>query len=118
MKEYLYVYRGGEEARIAMEEDPKKRDEINGKWKTWLENLAKTGKLSNPGNPLNPQGKVLSGKTKKITDGPFIEAKEIIGGYSIVKAGDLNEAAELAKGCPGLEYGGTVEIREVNQLAM
>jgi hypothetical protein len=114
MKEYLYIYRGDQSH--VMQEDSIANDQI--KWKTWLETLAKNGHLSNPGNPLTSQGKVLSGKTMKITDGPFIEAKEIIGGYSIVKAADLSEAAELAKGCPGLEYGGTVEIREVNQLAM
>ena len=115
MKEYLFIYRADTDSH-AMTDDAMANDHF--KWKTWLETLAKNGHLSNPGNPLNPGGKVLSGKTKKITDGPFIEAKELVGGYSIVKAGDLNEAAELAKGCPGLEYGGTVEIREVNQLAM
>ncbi len=115
MKEYLFIYRADTDSH-AMQDDAVANDHI--KWKTWLEGLAKKGNLSNPGNPLAAGGKVLSGKTKKITDGPFIEAKEIIGGYSIVKAGDLSEAAELAKGCPGLEYGGTVEIREVNQLAM
>ena len=115
MKEFLYIYRVGDEPR-AMEDDAIAND--TSKWKTWLETLAKKGHLSNPGNPLTRNGKVLSGKTMKITDGPFIEAKEIIGGYSIIKAADLSEAAELAKGCPGLEYGGTVEIREVNQLAM
>ena len=51
-----------------------------------------------------------------ITDGPYSEIKELIGGYTIVKAESFDEAAELAKGCPILEVGGNVEIRDIVQM--
>jgi hypothetical protein len=48
-----------------------------------------------------------------ITDGPFAEAKDVIGGFTLIKADDVAQAAELAKGCPILERGGDVEVRPV-----
>lgn len=53
-----------------------------------------------------------------ITDGPFAEAKDVIGGYTLIKARDVSEAAELAKGCPLIERGGQVEVRPVMKLDM
>jgi hypothetical protein len=46
-----------------------------------------------------------------VTDGPFVESKEIVGGFSIVQAETIEAAAELAKGCPALLVGGSVEVR-------
>jgi len=60
------------------------------------------GKVVNPGNI--------------ITDGPYAEIKELIGGYTLVRAESLDEAAEMAKNCPILEMGGNVEIREINPM--
>lgn len=117
MKEYLYIFRGGDAARLDQQKDPEKWALHMGKWKTWMESLAQKGQFSG-GQPLAPEGKVLKGKAKKLTDGPFVEAKEIVGGYLLVKASDLNEATEIAKGCPLFEHDGIVEIREINQLAM
>ena len=48
-----------------------------------------------------------------ITDGPYAEVKEIVGGYLLVKTDTLDDAVELSKGCPGLLDGGTVEVRDV-----
>jgi hypothetical protein len=74
--------------------------------------LAQEGKLHSPGAPLQNAGKVVA-KGSVVTDGPFTEGKEIVGGYLIVKAKDINEAASISKGCPIFEVGGTVEIREI-----
>ena len=52
-----------------------------------------------------------------MTDGPFVESKEIVGGYSIVQADTIDAAAELAKGCPALLSGGKVEVRPLAGLA-
>ena len=117
MKEYLYIFRGGDAARIDQQKDPAKWAQHMGKWKTWMESLAQKGQFTG-GQPLAPEGKVLTGKAKKLTDGPFVEAKEIVGGYLLVKAKDLNDATEIAKGCPLFDHDGIVEIREINQLAM
>ena len=62
------------------------------------------------GDALTEEGRVVNAK-KVVTDGPFVESKEIVGGYSIVKADTIDAAAELAKGCPALLTGGKVEVR-------
>ncbi len=79
----------------------------------WLESLAEQGKLK-AGQPLLEGGKSVSGKGgRAVVDGPFAESKEAIGGYLLLRVDDLEEAAEIAKGHPALEYGMTIEIREV-----
>src|SRR5207248_10168843 len=69
--------------------------------------------IKNPGHPLERAGKLVKGKQRTITDGPYAESKDIIGGYTLVEAKDLAEAVELSKGCPILEGGGVVEVRPV-----
>lgn len=68
------------------------------------------------GQPLEPGGKVVSGRDKTITDGPFVEAKDLVGGYTLVNAKGLDEAAELTKGCPIFDRGGSVEVRPIMKM--
>jgi hypothetical protein len=117
MKEYLYIFRGGDARRIQEQGSPELWQAHMMKWKTWMESLASKGQLSG-GQPLANEGKVLSGTAKKLTDGPFVEGKEIVGGYLLVKANDLNEATDIAKGCPIFEHDGILEVREVQQMNM
>jgi hypothetical protein len=65
-------------------------------------------------------GKIVSKKGDKVvvTDGPFPEAKELVGGFFVVNAEDINEAAEIAKDCPSFELGGSVEVRPVMKIDM
>jgi hypothetical protein len=63
-------------------------------------------------------GKVVRGKQKTVTDGPFAEAKDAVGSYSLILARDLAEATELSKGCPILEVGGSVEVRPIQKINM
>lgn len=81
----------------------------------WVGGIAAQNKLVNRGNRLFGDGKVVR-SNNVITDGPYTEIKELIGGYTLVKAESLEEAAELAKGCPILAFGGNVEVREINPL--
>src|SRR5579864_6467532 len=112
MSEYVFLYRGGE--RPASAEDVQK---IMQKWVNWFKDMSAKGQVVNRGEPLEAQGKIVkNGKT--VTDAPFAEAKDVIGGFSLISAKDLNEAAEIAKGCPILERGGQVEVRPVMQLDM
>ena len=67
--------------------------------------------MLDPGDALKPEGRVVSGPKKVVMDGPFVEIKEIVGGYSIAQADTLDAAAELAKGCPIFLRGGSVEVR-------
>ena len=117
MKEYLLLFRGGEAHRVEEQKDPAKWQAHMMKWKTWMENLANAGKFVS-GQPLNDEGSVINGSKKSVTDGPFTEGKEVIGGYLMIKASDLREAVELSKGCPLLEHEGTVEVREIKELMM
>ena len=80
-------------------------------WQNWITEISYLGKYSST-NRLLPEGKTIK-PGKVVTDGPFVEGKEMVGGYLVIKADTLNEAVELAKSCPALEYGGTVEVRSV-----
>ena len=117
MKEYLLLFRGGDARRLDAQKDPAKWQAHMMKWKTWMEDLGKLGKFVS-GKPLDKDGSVISGSKKSVTDGPFTEGKEIVGGYLMIKASDMKEAVELSKGCPLLEHEGTVEVREVQELSM
>ncbi len=79
----------------------------------WIEKL---GDHYDSGEALLQNAKTIKGKSKIVTDGPYIESKELMGGFYIIKADSLEEAAELAKNCPTLELGGSVEVREVMEM--
>jgi hypothetical protein len=113
MSEYLYLYRGGETGRT-----PQQMQEQMQRWGDWFKELGQKGALKNPGQPLEPAGKVLRGNNKSVTDGPFAEAKDVVGGYSIVDAKDIDSATELARGCPIFRSGGSVEVRPVMKIEM
>ena len=79
----------------------------------WIEQLRRDGHLV-AGEPLDETGKVLSGKDgSTITDGPFTESKEEVGGYFIIRASSLEAAVELSKSCPIFRNKGTVEVRPI-----
>jgi hypothetical protein len=88
------------------------------KWVAWFKELGAKGHLKDPGHPLEATGKVVNGVGKVVKDGPFAEAKDVVGGYIVVEANDLAHATELSKGCPILEVGGSVEIRPIQILNM
>jgi hypothetical protein len=110
MSEFVFLYRGGE--RAASREDGQ---QIMQKWTTWMKELGAQGHLVNPGHPLEQTGKVVSGVQRIVTDGPFAE-KDLVGGFTIVKADDIDHAVELSKGCPIFEYKGDVEVRPIMQM--
>src|SRR6266576_224019 len=106
MDKFIYLFRGG--ARLnASAEEYKDRMQL---WFNWVQSLQQGGSYV-VGDPLHKSGKVLSGANKIITDGPFTEAKEIIGGYIIVNANDINHAVEISQGCPIFDEGGSMEVR-------
>ena len=113
MSEFLYLYRGGESGR-----SPERAQQMMQKWMTWLKELAGKGHIKDQGQPLERTGKLVRGKQKTVTDGPFAEAKDVVGGYTLIEARDLQQAVELSKGCPILEVDGEVEVRPVMKLAM
>jgi hypothetical protein len=111
MSEFTYLYRGRQ-----YDASPEQRQKITEKWVAWFKELTAKGHIKDPGHPLEATGKVVNGSGKIIKDGPFAEAKDVIGGYTVVTASDLTEAVELSKGCPILEVGGSVEVRPIQIL--
>lgn len=85
------------------------------KWQDWIGDIASQGKFVST-NQLAPNGKTLS-VDHVITDGPYAEVKEIVGGYIIVNASHFEDALEIAKGCPVFAYpGAKVEVRPIMQI--
>ena len=114
MSEFIYLYRGGDSA--GYNASPEEMQKTMQKWVAWMKQLGEQGHLKAIGNPLEPAGKVVKAKGRTITDGPYAEAKDLIGGYTLIEAKDIDEAAELAKGCPHFDSGGDVEVRPVMQI--
>lgn len=118
MSEFIFLYRNTEQARREAMGSPERAQQSMAKWRAWMKDLTDKGFLKNPGQPLEGVGKVVGGKKKTVTDGPYAETKDIVGGFSIIEARDLDQAAQLAAGCPVTEGGGSVEVRPVMQLNM
>jgi hypothetical protein len=115
MEKFMYLFRGGDSQNA--DQSPEVMQTHMQKWIVWMKDLELKGQLAG-GEALHVSGKNLSGAKKIITDGPYVEAKEMIGGYLIVLAKDMHEAVELSKGCPILEADGKVEIRPVQKMDM
>ena len=116
MEKYMFIFKGEiEDAGLSPEESQQEMQ----KWYQWVQKLTDQKKYIG-GEPLLKGGKIVSksGNKTVVTDGPFPEAKELVGGYFIINANDMNEAAEIAKECPGLDLGGSVEVRPVMKLDM
>jgi hypothetical protein len=113
MKDYLLIYRA--DFSFMQNRTPEELQANTKRWMDWIGSIAAQNKLTDRGNRLEPSGKVLKGDSM-VTNGPYAEIKESIGGYSIVKADSYEAAIELAKGCPILKLGGHVEVREVSKL--
>ncbi len=116
MSEFVYLFRASAaEQREAMG-TPERAQRSMQAWLAWIRELETQGHLKNRGQPLDRTGRVVRGKKKVVTDGPYAEAKDLVLGFIIVEARDLAQAAELATGCPMLEGSGSVEIRPVATL--
>ncbi|MDM1296149.1 transcription initiation protein [Sphingobacterium sp. N143] len=108
MKDFILLFR-----QAGNEQSPLTAEQIattNKKWHDWIADIEAQGKLKDHGSRLEPAGKVLK-PGGVITDGPFVEIRERLGGFIVVSAENLDEATTLAHGCPILESNGSVEIR-------
>ena len=93
------------------------RAELTSQWNDWYEGLAAKGKVQH-GRPLGLEGRVVSGvRGQLVTDGPYAETKEVVGGYFFLTVANIDEATEIAKQCPGLPLGLTVEVRPVAEMS-
>jgi len=110
----LLLFRGG---RPGTTLSPEEMQRSLQKWGAWMQSLVTAGTFK-AGEPLEGGGKIVSGTKKLVTDGPFVESKEVVGGYLIVSAKNLDGATEISKGCPILEDGGSVEVRAIRPVQM
>lgn len=110
MKDFMLIFR---QPSYDYSNTPKEEMQaLSKKWADWAGGIAAQGKLASNGSRLAMEGKVLKAGGV-ITDGPFVEIREMLGSLIIVKADSLDEATTLAHGCPALDAGGSVEIRPI-----
>ena len=105
---YLLLFRSTNWDNYGLTEEQTRQsvDKIN----AWFDSLSATGKMVSA-QPLLDEAVVISGKGGDfVTDGPFAEAKEQLGGFYLIEAADLDEAIEIAKKVPVLQDG-AIEIR-------
>lgn len=113
MTEYVFLYRGGDRGG-----SPEVLQQRMQRWMSWMKELGEKGHIKDQGQPLERSGKLVKGEQKTVTDGPFAEAKDIVGGYTLILARDLDQAVELSKGCPVFESeSGAVEVRPVMKMS-
>lgn len=116
MADFLYLF-WNKGARSPMDTaSPEQIQKMMQKWMGWMDTLKSSGHLKSTGAPLEMTGKVVHGGKKNVTDGPYAEAKDAVGGFIIVSAKTLEEATELSKGCPILEGDGMVEVRPIRPM--
>jgi hypothetical protein len=111
MNEFLLVFRRSEVSGEP-QQSPEQLQAVMKPWQDWIGNIAAQNKLVNSGNRLSSEGRVVKSDTV-ITNGPYVEIKEAIGGYIIVRADSIDEAAEFARDCPILKMNGNVEVRTI-----
>ena len=109
MKDFMFIFRSRTDLPAPTPEEMQNNMQL---WFAWVEKLKKQN-IYVAGEALMPPGKLVKGAQPLVTDGPFAESKEVVGGFFVVKANSFEEASELAKECPDLPGGGTVEVREV-----
>ena len=107
---YMLIFRGTDWYQGL---SPEEMQQVADHWMAWFKGLTEQGKVV-AGNPLEREGKIVSGKNGRVvSDGPFAESKETIGGYFLLQVNTLDEAVAIAQQCPGLPYGIRVEVRPV-----
>jgi hypothetical protein len=109
MNEFLLIFRRDFTTK-EIQPSPEELQQQLKLWQEWFGGIAAQDKLARPLQRWDGQGKVVN-SSKGVTNGPYVEIKESIGGLIIIKAKDYDEAAAIAKGCPVLQLGGNVEIR-------
>lgn len=110
MPKFMFVYRESENS--APEMSPEQMQQVMQTWMDWIGSAVESGWMIDGGDALKPEGKVVH-PDATVTDGPFAESKELVGGFSMVQADTLEAAVRLTKDCPMLAAGGTVEVREL-----
>lgn len=115
MTDFLLLFRNDYNA--VPESSPEEMQAVMKQWMDWMGGIAARNQLADRGNRLGSEGRVVK-PGQVVTDGPYTEIKELLGGYIVIKANSFDEAAEIAKGCPILASGGNVEVRDIVPVPM
>ena len=114
MEKFMLIFHGG----LSPSASPEQMQSNMEQWMTWIDKLQKSNKYVS-GEPLLPGGKLISGANgKNVTDGPYTEGKEVVGGYFIIEAKDYQEAITICKDYPDFGIGGTIQVRQVMKIEM
>ncbi|HZE95541.1 MAG TPA: YciI family protein [Planctomycetota bacterium] len=113
MADYLFIIRGGDAAKAKL--SPEQLQQHMQRWMTWIDQMSQKG-IFKAGEPLDEKGKTIRGKKQVLTDGPYAESKDLVGGYLIIQAASLAKATEIARDCPCYDLDGSCEIREIREL--
>ena len=108
---YMFIFRGaGDMSALS----PEEMQQSFQKWMAWIARLRAKGQYL-AGDPLeDAPGRVLRGpRGAQVSDGPYAEAKEVVGGYMLIKARSFANAVKISRDCPGLLRGGCVEVRQL-----
>ena len=106
----MLIFRGGAVSRDDV--SPSVLQAHLEKWYAWSDELARHGRR-NVGTPLDSPGKAVRGHERVVSDGPYAESKDLVTGAMIIHADSLDDAVEVARQCPTFEFGGSVEVRPV-----
>lgn len=112
MEKFILLFRGGN-THISTAKTQAAMDIIQ-TWNNWMHGLAEKGVLVG-GDALQVSGKSVRGTKKVVSFGPHAEGNDLVGGYLIVNANDINDAVEISKGCPILDEDGSVEVRPIQE---
>jgi len=116
MEKFMLIFHGGSDVAPEMR-NPEAMQKHMQKWFEWVEKLRKEGRYEG-GEPLEPRGKFVSGPNKIVTDGPFAESKELVGGFFIINAKDIDEAVALTADYPDFIFNGKVQVRPIQKMEM
>jgi len=112
MEKFMLIFHGGQMDTLS----PEEMQASMAKWMTWIDKLAKAGKYIT-GEPLLPGGKLIK-ENKTVTDGPYTEGKEVVGGFFLVNAENMEEAVQMCDDYPDFASGGSVQVRQVMKVDM
>jgi hypothetical protein len=111
MKDFMFFFRGPKDLKLTPEQSQVQMQ----KWLDWITELTAKGHFTG-GAPITKEGKIVKGTKPVVTDGPFAEGKELMGGYLMIKAESLEGATELAFGYPDFDLQCSVEVREIVEI--
>jgi len=110
MKDFMMLFISADYAAMGL--SPEEMQGRMGKWFAWDSKMKEAGVVKS-GNALKSHAKRVAGPERVVSDGPFAESKELIGGYYVITAENYDAVVEIAQDYPDYDLGGAVEIREI-----